>query len=120
MRLTLSAMILALLPLQAFASGYEVISDKATFLRLVKDKDLRIGLYNLTLKVAPNGQISGSALGWNITGKWQWNNGFFCREMDWSGYEIKANCQQVQARGTGSMRFVSDKGTGQSASFRLR
>jgi len=120
MRLTLYAAILAFLPIPALADGFEVISDKSAFLKLVKDKDLRIGLYNLTLNVAPNGQITGSALGWGITGQWSWNDGYFCREMDWSGYAIEANCQQVQARASQTVRFVSDRGQGQSASFRLR
>jgi hypothetical protein len=88
--------------------------------QLVKDKDLRIGLYNLTLNVLPEGKINGSALGWGISGTWSWQDGYFCREMDWSGYAIESNCQLVEARGTSELRFTVDRGAGRSASFRLR
>ncbi len=120
MRLTLFALLLSLLPLQALANGFEVISDKKTFLQLVKDRDLRIGLYNLTLNILPNGQINGKALGWQISGTWSWKDGYFCREMDWSGYAIKPNCQLVEARPGRDIRFTSDQGTGESATLRLR
>ncbi len=117
------AVLLALLGLAsgpASAETFAPIKDLPTFLQLVEGRDLRIGLYNLTLQLSPDGQITGSALGWDITGSWRWEDGYFCRQMDWSGYAIKDNCQLVEVEGTERMRFTVDQGAGDSATFKLR
>jgi hypothetical protein len=102
------------------ANDFQPVKEKATFLSLVEDRELRIGLYSLALSVLPDGQIKGSALGWGITGNWTWQDGYFCREMDWSGTAIPYNCQLVEANGDARLRFTVDKGAGDSAVFRLR
>ena len=119
LRVIASVMLLAV-PLPASANGFEPIREKGDFLSLVKDRVLRIGLYNLSLRVLPDGRIEGSALGWGITGTWSWQDGYFCREMDWSGTPIRYNCQLVEARGGEQLRFTVDQGAGDSATFRLR
>lgn len=120
MRHFILAVLMLCLPGVAQANDFAPVRDKEAFLSLVKDKDLRIGLYNLTLKVTPDGKITGSALGWDISGNWKWEDGYFCRDMDWSGYAIPFNCQLVEERGGREVRFTVDKGKGNSASFRLR
>ena len=119
LRLILSALLLAA-PVSAAANEFEPVKDEGTFLSLIKDRVLRIGLYNLSLNVLPDGRIEGSALGWGITGSWDWKDGYFCREMDWSGMEIDYNCQLVEAQGAEKLRFTVDQGRGDSATFRLR
>lgn len=104
----------------AAAELFVPVTEKTRFLDLIKDRELRIGLYNLSLNVLPDGRIDGSALGWKITGSWSWNDGYFCREMDWSGKEIGFNCQLVEAAGSDRLRFTVDQGKGDSAVFRLR
>jgi hypothetical protein len=118
-RVIVAALLLAL-PLPAKADGFVPVKEKDRFLDLIQDRALRIGFYNLTLNVLPNGQINGSALGWDISGNWSWKDGYFCREMDWSGTEISYNCQLVEAHGADKLRFTVDKGAGDSAVFRLR
>jgi hypothetical protein len=107
-------------PVAAVANEFQPVKDKGDFLALVKDRVLRIGLYDLSLNVLPDGRIEGSALGWGITGTWSWKDGYFCREMDWSGMEIAYNCQLVEANGAERLRFTVDRGAGDSATFRLR
>jgi hypothetical protein len=107
-------------PVAATANEFEQVRDQSTFMSLVKDRLLRIGLYDLTIKVMPDGQIEGDALGWDITGSWAWKDGYFCREMDWGGMAIAYNCQLVEVQGAEKVRFTVDKGTGDSATFRLR
>ncbi|WP_309665254.1 dihydrodipicolinate reductase [Tabrizicola sp.] len=102
------------------ADDFAEVRDKSQFMSLVEGRDLRIGLYNLTLNVLPDGQITGRALGWDITGSWDWQDGYFCREMDWSGMEIDYNCQLVETRGGEVLRFTVDRGAGDSASFKVR
>lgn len=116
----LASVLILILPVPAAANGFQPVRDRGDFLTLVKDRALRIGLYNLTLNVLPDGKIEGSALGWKITGSWDWKDGYFCREMDWSGTEIDYNCQLVEAQGAERMRFTVDQGAGDSATFRLR
>ncbi len=108
------------LPGPALAEDFQPVTDEGQFLELVGDRVLRIGLYDLSLRVRPGGVIEGSAMGWDITGTWDWQDGYFCRSMDWSGTEIAYNCQLVEARSGEVVRFTVDQGRGESASFRLR
>lgn len=101
------------------AQAYEPVSDKGTFLTLLSGKSLSNRLYGVTLQVSPEGAISGKALGTEVVGNWIWEAGFFCREMAWGDRAIPYNCQLVEARGD-EMRFTSDQGTGEAASFKLR
>lgn len=120
MRRVLFAVLMLCLPGVVLANEFEPIRDKDRFLSLVDGKELRIGLYNLSLRVTPDGKIKGSALGWDIVGNWKWEDGYFCRDMDWSGYPIPFNCQLVEVKGGREVRFTVDRGKGDSASFRLR
>ncbi|MEN9410910.1 MAG: hypothetical protein RL216_2884 [Pseudomonadota bacterium] len=106
--------------LPAAAEGFSRISDRNDFVETVSGKELRMGLFGISLKVEEDGEIRGSALGWDVTGRWEWQDGYFCREMDWSGYPIPKNCQLVEARGGEEIRFTVDRGAGDSASFKLR
>ncbi len=104
----------------AATNEYRPIIDRGEFLSLIQGKSLRIGAFGVNLNVLPNGQIQGRASGWDLTGTWSWQDGYFCREMDWSGYEIGYNCQLVEVRGSNRMRFTVDRGAGDSAVFNLR
>ncbi len=116
----LPAALVALSALPAAAEGFSRISDRNDFIETVSGKELRMGLFGISLKVEEDGEIRGSALGWSVTGTWEWQDGYFCREMDWSGYPIPKNCQLVEARGGEEIRFTVDRGAGDSASFKLR
>ena len=104
----------------AAAEGFRQVASRDEFVGLVKDRELRLGRFNVWLSVLPDGAIKGSALGWGITGSWNWQEGYFCREMDWSGYAVPFNCQLVEAHGSDRLRFTVDRGAGDSASFRRR
>jgi len=106
-------------PVAARADDFKTISERDHFLDLMGDKALKIGLYDLLIYVSADGSINGTALGSEITGKWAWQDGYFCREMDWSGTPISYNCQLVEVRAESAMRFTVDQGSGTSAVFRL-
>lgn len=104
----------------AMAETYVPVQDKDTFLSIVQDKELKHGFYPISLSVLQDGQIKGSAVGWDITGNWTWQDGYFCRDLVWGGDPLGYNCQLVEVVGDSKMRFTVDRGAGNSAAFRLR
>jgi hypothetical protein len=96
------------------------VNDKASFLAMLEGRELRLGVFQIAIQITPDGQINGSALGWDMTGTWAWEDGYFCREIDWSGKVIPYNCQLVEVQGTDRMRFTVDRGAGDDATFNLR
>ena len=113
-------LVLSVTALPAAADGFAPVTDKAVFTDLVDGRDLRIGLYDLTINVLPDGSIAGRALGRDITGSWAWKDGFFCRDLRWGTRDIPYNCQLVEDLEGRILRFTTDQGRGQSADFRLR
>ena len=93
-----------------------IITNRSDFENLVIEKKLKRFL--ISLSVTSDGKIKGSAAGRNVTGDWDWIDGFFCRTLLWGKRELKYNCQQVNFDGQ-RLRFTSDRGEGQSASFAL-
>ena len=93
------------------------VSSRSDFEDLVINKKLERFL--ISLSVTKDGKIKGSAAARSVTGDWDWVEGFFCRYMLWGAREIKYNCQKVTFDGR-RLRFISDQGKGQSASFALR
>lgn len=116
----LAALFLLLASLPASAAEFVRVSDETAFLDLMAGRELRIGVVGLALSVNPDGTITGSAAGFDVTGSWTWQDGYFCRQMVWGGTEIPYNCQLVEARGTDVMRFTVDQGAGDAAEFNLR
>lgn len=100
----------------AFAE-FQQITSRADFLALVGNKTLTRPL--VKLQVLPDGRISGTGAAWEVTGKWSWENGYLCRSLEWGGDDLGFNCQEVRSNGT-KLRITSDRGTGDSAEFRLR
>ncbi len=84
---------------------------------MVKDKKLERFL--ISLSVTGDGKIEGSAAGRDVSGDWNWIDGYFCRTLMLGERELKYNCQKVTFDGR-RLRFISDRGAGQSASFALR
>ena len=102
----------------ALAEGFAPVKDKGAFLGLVKDRDLRIGLYDLTINVLPMA-ITGSALAATSPATGPGKTGFLSRHA--LGHPRDPyNCQLVEAMESRILRFTVDQGRGQSADFRLR
>ena len=101
----------------AAAEGFQTISDRDAFVRAVNGKQLtRVGI---RLTVEPTGQIVGKAFGKPVTGAWRWSGGYFCRDLYYGSTDLGPNCQMVKVRGS-TVRFISDRGTGQYADLNLR
>lgn len=110
---------LACLPAAPASADFAPVTNKAEFLSFLGNKTLRDPLLRITLTIGQDGTISGTAVRWGVTGTWSWQDGFFCREMDWTGMAIPYNCQLVEVDGD-RMRFTVDQGAGASATFSLR
>lgn len=105
-------------PCAAAAQGFIPITNKSAFLEQVVDRPLKLGLFDLLITVKSDGTITGSALGWEVTGDWAWQDDLFCRKMNWGGMDIDYNCQLVEIDKK-KVRFTSDGGQGRAASFTL-
>ncbi len=99
------------------AHAFEKVKSRDQFLEIVQGKDLR--LTGIKVNVTPSGQIKGRAYGFGVSGEWQWRNGYFCRSLFWGKTDLGPNCQQVEVQGN-TIRFTSDKGTGQFADLKMR
>lgn len=98
-------------------ADFAKVQNEAQFKQIVAGKTLTRPL--VKLQVSPEGTISGKGLRWPVEGSWNWQNGYFCRDLYWGGSELGYNCQEVRVRG-GKIRFTSDRGKGDFADFRLR
>jgi hypothetical protein len=103
----------------ALADSPGPLTERDAFVAMVSGRELTLPLFAVSIKVDPSGGINGSAMGWPVTGQWRWENGLFCRSMDWSGTEIPPNCQLVEIVAEDRLRFTSDAGQGMTAVFRL-
>jgi len=100
----------------AKSEEFQTISERDSFLALVKGKQLtRLGI---KLDVLSSGQIQGRAFGKTVKGQWNWKNGYFCRDLYFGEQDLGPNCQVVKANGR-TLRFIADQGAGQSADLRL-
>lgn len=102
------------------AESFVPVTDRRDFLGLLDSRELRHPVFGIRLVVTPDGRITGNALGWPVTGTWDWKDGYFCRQMDWSGTPIPFNCQLVEALADQRLRFTVDRGAGEAATFVMK
>jgi len=101
----------------AAAESFSVVSSRDTFVSLIEGRELR--RFGIRLTVSPDGLIEGRAFGSPVTGQWDWDGSFFCRDLFWGGENLGFNCQLVQADGE-TLRFTTDQGQGIYADLNLR
>jgi len=114
-----TAIVALALPLgtPAMAESFRAVTKKAEFVDLVSGRQLT--RFGIRLSVSPGGTINGSAFGQDVRGAWNWQGGFFCRDLAYGNTSLEPNCQQVLVRGD-TVRFIADQGKGDSADLRLR
>jgi hypothetical protein len=109
--------LLVTLATPAVAADYVRVTDRGAFVSLVSGKSLTS--LGVTLKVSPSGSIGGSAFGSNVSGTWTWTNGYFCRTLKAASRSFALNCQLVQTK-AGRIRFVADRGKGDTADLKIK
>ena len=116
-RVIVAALAAILLSGQVEADGFRTVTDRESFLNLIQGRELtRLGI---RLDVLSSGEIDGRAFGRTVSGKWQWNSGYFCRDLFFGSQDLGPNCQLVLVNGN-TVRFIADKGSGDSADLILR
>lgn len=109
--------VLALAAATPASAEFAKVDSQEEFVSLISGKELRRPL--VRLQVSSAGEISGMGAAWPVTGNWTWREGYFCRDLFWGGDPLGYNCQEVRTH-ENRIRFTSDKGSGDSAEFRLR
>jgi hypothetical protein len=107
--------VLLLLPSPALA--FDRITTSEAFLAAVEGHRL-VG-DGVSLLVGRDGTISGRGFGLQVTGRWTWQDGFFCRTLETMLRDFPRNCQTVERRGN-VIRFRADRGQGDVADLSLR
>ncbi|MDS9948384.1 MAG: dihydrodipicolinate reductase [Planktomarina sp.] len=117
MRIFYLSFLLSLMVVSAQAG--ERIFDRSTLLDVVSEKVLILRLFGIKLKIMEDGRIEGKAMGRDVVGDWEWQDGFFCRSMFWGERDIGYNCQEVSINNK-KIKFISDRGLGASAKFLIK
>lgn len=116
MKQILAALALTLIAPAAFAETATRIPDKGSFVNIVEGRDLT--RFAVRLNVSPAGSITGRAFGRDVIGSWTWEDGFFCRAMTAGSTVLERNCQAVYQM-DGKLRFIADRGTGDTADLAI-
>ena len=101
----------------AAQAEFAKIVSMQDFVRAVKDKTLTRPL--IRLQVLPDGRIEGRGMMRDVSGKWSWKDGYFCRDLFWGTEDLGYNCQVVHINAQ-SIRFTADRGVGDYADFSLK
>ncbi len=99
------------------ALAFQPVREQTKFIELVAGKQLT--RFGIQLTVTPDGDIRGTAFGRQVSGQWQWSDGFFCRSLYYGDRDLGPNCQEVKVNGN-TLRFTSDRGAGIYADLNLR
>jgi hypothetical protein len=98
-------------------ADFQPVREESTFRSLVEGREL--ARFGVRLEVLPQGQITGRGFGMNVSGQWEWRDGYFCRTLEFGSSGDPYNCQLVLRDGS-TLRFISDQGQGDQADLRLR
>ena len=99
------------------AESFNVVSSREAFVSLIEGRELR--RFGIRLTVSSDGAIEGRAFGTRVTGQWDWDGGYFCRDLYFGNEDLGFNCQLVQVNGE-TLRFTTDQGAGIYADLTLR
>ena len=98
-------------------ADFQPVREESTFRSLVEGREL--ARFGVRLEVLPQGQITGRGFGMNVSGQWEWRDGYFCRTLEFGQSGDPYNCQLVLQDGD-TLRFISDQGQGDQADLRIR
>ena len=113
----LFASVLSSFPLMAAAQTNEWIKEEDRFINLIDGKKLKRFL--IELSVQTDGTITGMGAGTDVTGNWNWQDNYFCRNLSWGNRDLGSDCQKVELKDQ-KLFFTSDQGRGATAGVSIR
>ena len=113
----LVASLISLVPEFATSQTSQWVKEEHKFIILIDGKKLKRFL--IELSVETDGTITGTGAGTNVTGSWNWQDNYFCRNLSWGSRDLGYDCQKVELRGQ-KLFFTSDRGRGSTAGFTIR
>ena len=79
-------------PLIAAAQTNEWIKEEDRFINLIDGKKLKRFL--IELSVQTDGTITGMGAGTDVTGNWNWQDNYFCRNLSWGNRDLGSRISQ--------------------------
>ena len=113
----LFAWVLSHVALIAAAQTNEWVKEEGKFINLIEGKKLKRFL--IELSVETDGTITGTGAGIDVTGSWNWQDDYFCRNLSWGNRNLGSDCQKVELKGQ-KLFFTSDRGGGATAWFTIQ
>ena len=113
----LFASVLFSFPLMSEAQTNEWITEEDRFINLIDGKKLKRFL--IELSVQTDGTITGMGAGTDVTGNWNWQDNYFCRNLSWGNRDLGSDCQKVELKHK-KLFFTSDRGLGTTAGFTIQ
>lgn len=92
------------------------ILTEAEFREAVAGRTATAG--NTTLVVNADGTIAGTAPQGAVSGRWNWQQGYFCRTASIGGTALGSDCQTVVLVGD-VLTYTRDQGRGEATTYTL-
>lgn len=96
-------------------------SETAAWKRLTTRDDFLDNFAEVTLVadalrfvIHEDGTIVGEVGGRPLTGRWYWENGYFCRTAVLDGETLELDCEIIEYRGD-QMRYIRERGNGEAS-----
>lgn len=106
-----TSMIAALVAAGVNAAGMKRIKKEADFTAVIVGKKMEKG--KDWVQINADGTLNGSFGGRKAKGAWNWQKGFFCRNIILGGKTLGSDCQIVQSDGS-QAEFIREQGKGGS------
>lgn len=68
----------------------------------------------LRFVIHEDGRILGDIGDLPLSGRWYWENGFFCRTAVLDGATLELDCEMIECRGD-QMRYTRERGNGEAS-----
>ena len=104
-------------PVIAAVQTSQWIKEEDKFVNLIDGKKLKRFL--IQLSVGKDGTITGTGAGIDVTGNWNWQDDYFCRNLSWGNRDLGSDCQKVELIDQ-KLFFTSDRGRGTTAGFSIK
>ncbi len=102
----------------AFSESFKRIRKEADYRAMVVDRTITAGSGSFI--VHSNGTISGQIPSGALSGKWQWNQKFFCRTIAVAGKTAGTGCTVIKVSKDGkTLVVIGDKGKAEPKTYTI-